>query len=365
MSSRDCPVSSAAPSLPFSMIHSADQPDKILIIHSGGIGDLLLALPAMRIFRGAFPHSILELLGRPERLTLLSQDLQASSIRSIDQGGMAYFYLERASLPSDLVTYFSSFRAALIFGRSGAEILAGNLRMIGVSRVILIPSFPPEGGRAPVSDYLVESLRNEGLAGRESSGSLALSQTSQDFAADFRALHGLKEGEQVLAIHPGSGSPEKNWKPANFACVADWAGERSRILLIAGPADKEIEEVKKGMKKARPVIADQLPLPHLAGVLKSCTAYLGNDSGITHLAAVLEIPAIAIFGPTDPSVWGPRGSRTKVIYDKNSCSPCPPEMRSPCNLQCLESIKPDAVIEILEAILGTSPTLSSPGQVSI
>jgi len=334
------------------MIHSAEQPDKILIIHSGGIGDLLLALPAMRIFRRSFPHSILELLGRPERLTLVSRDLQASSIRSIDQGGMAYFYLEGTSLPSGLVTFFSSFRAALIFGKGGGEILADHLKRIGVGRVILIPSFPPEGRRVPVSDYLLESLRNEGLEGKESFAPLCLPKWSLDFAGDFRAAHGLKDGEQVLAIHPGSGSPAKNWKPENFARVADWGSERFRILLIVGPADNEIEGVKQAMKKAQPIIADHLPLVHLAGVLKSCTAYVGNDSGITHLAATLGIPTIAIFGPTDPAVWGPRGPQAKIIYDKKSCSPCSSEMRSPCNLQCLESINPDAVIEILKTILG-------------
>lgn len=84
-------------------------PDKILIIHGGGIGDLLLALPAMRIFRGAFPHSILELMGRPERLALISHDLQASSIHSIEQGGMAYFYLEGVTLPPGLLTFFPLF----------------------------------------------------------------------------------------------------------------------------------------------------------------------------------------------------------------------------------------------------------------
>ena len=81
-------------------------PDKILIIHAGGIGDLLLALPAMRIFRQAFPHSILEFLGRPERLALISHDLQANSVHSIDQGGMAYFYLEGVPLPPGLFTFF-------------------------------------------------------------------------------------------------------------------------------------------------------------------------------------------------------------------------------------------------------------------
>jgi len=327
-------------------------PDKILIIHSGGIGDLLLALPAMRIFRQAFPHSILELLGRPERLAIVSHDLQVSSIHSIDQGGMAYFYLEGVPLPPGLVTFFSSFRAVLIFGKAGGEILADNVRRVGVSRVIFIPSFPPEDLKVPVSDYLVKSLKEATIGGERIFSPLRLPEASLVAGRDFRAEHELKEGDRIVAIHPGSGSPVKNWNPKNFAQVADWASESSKVLLIVGPAEDEVEEVKRAMKKANPIIVERPSLVQLAGVLKSCTAYVGNDSGITHLAATLGVPTIAIFGPTDPTVWGPRGSQVTVIYEKKSCSPCSSEMRSQCNLQCMTSINPDAVIEILKPFLG-------------
>jgi ADP-heptose:LPS heptosyltransferase len=327
-------------------------PDKILIIHAGGIGDLLLALPAMRIFRQAFPHSILEFLGRPERLALISSDLQASSIYSIDQGGMAYFYLEGVTLPPGLFTFFSSFRAVLIFGKAGGEILADHLRRIRVSRVIFIPSFPPEDLRVPVSDYLVKFLKDAGIGGERIFSPLRLPDKSLAAGRDFWAEHELKEGDRIIAIHPGSGSPAKNWAPKNFARVADWACERFKVLLVVGPAEDEVEEVKRAMKKANPIIADHLSLVQLAGVLKSCTAYVGNDSGITHLAATLGVPTLAIFGPTDPVVWSPKGSQVKVIYEKKSCSPCSSEMRSQCGLQCLKGIGPDAVIEILKPFLG-------------
>ena len=326
-------------------------PDKILILHAGGLGDLLLALPAMRIFRQAFPHSILELLGLPERLAVVSQDLQASSIHSIDQGGVAYFYLEGVPLPPGLVAFFSSFRAVLIFGKAGGEILADNLRRIGVSRVIFLPSFPAQELKVPVSDYLVKSLKDASIGGEIIFSPLRLPEASLISGRDFWVEHELKEGDRTVAIHPGSGSPVKNWNPKNFAQVADWASERSRVLLIVGPAEDGGKEVKRAMKKANPIIANHPSLVQLAGILKSCTVYVGNDSGVTHLAAALGIPTIAIFGPTDPAVWGPRGSQVTVIYEKESCSPCFSKMRSPCNLQCLAGIHPDAVIEILKPFL--------------
>ena len=118
-------------------------PRKILILHAGGIGDLLLALPAMRIFRQAFPRYTLELMGRPERLYVVTFDLQAESIHSIDQAGMAYFYSDGGTLPPRLSALFSSFSCVLVFGKDSGSILAKNLSRAGVDRVITIPSFPP------------------------------------------------------------------------------------------------------------------------------------------------------------------------------------------------------------------------------
>jgi ADP-heptose:LPS heptosyltransferase len=329
----------------------AGHAEKILIIHSGGIGDLLLALPAMRIFRRAYPASPLELMGRPERLALVSFDLASTSVHSADQGEMAYFYAGESPLPVRLSVFFSSFQAALVFGRGGGRVLAENLRRAGIERVILLPSFPPEGLRVHVSHYLVEGLVKAGIDGEKILAPLLLPEKEIASAGDFWARHGLIQGEKILALHPGSGSPAKNWAPKYFAEVARRASGRSRVLLISGPADDGARELKQSIKKGEPVVADQLPLIRLASVLSFCTAYVGNDSGITHLASALGIPTIALFGPTDPAVWGPRGPQVKVIYGKDFCSPCSPGVRPECGPPYLEGINPDEVWKLLDLLL--------------
>ncbi len=326
-------------------------PGKVLIIHSGGIGDLLMALPAMRVFRHAFPNATLEMMGRPERLALVAHDLRASFLHSIDQAGMAYFYAEDASLPPRLRAFFSSFGAVLLFGGAGGNILAKNVKRAGAGRVISIPPFPPEGLRVHVSDYLVESLRREGIQGENACLPLQLPQEALNAAQGFFAGWGAKEGARILAIHPGSGSPRKNWPPENFARVADWAAERAETLLLSGPAERGAEEIRKAMKKAGPLVGDTLPLTRLAGVLKWSRAYLGNDSGITHLAASVGVPTVALFGPTDPEVWGPRGAGVRIIHDKK---PCPPGSFESQNHGCDPwriNIDPDEVTEVLAPLL--------------
>jgi ADP-heptose:LPS heptosyltransferase len=327
---------------------------KILIIHSGGIGDLLLALPAMRIFRAAFPLSTLELLGRPERLALIAHDLRAESLHSIDQAEMAYFFLEGSPLPPGLSGFFSSFRTALIFGKASGKSLAENLKRLRV-RVISIPPFPTEGSGVHASDFLIDLLREAGFTGEKNLSPLRLSETSLSFGIEFRAAVGLKEGQRTLAIHPGSGSPTKNWDPRRFAEVVDWASHRSKILLILGPAEEGAQDVKRLMARAKPSVADQLPLVQLAGVLKTCSVYLGNDSGITHLAAALGVPTVVIFGSTDPAVWGPWAPGAKIISGVDADPTPRSSIHSKSCCAALEEVDARTVIQSLDSLLTSFP----------
>jgi len=333
---------------------SISYPSKILMIHAGGIGDLLLALPALRAFRAAFPDSSPELLGFPERLSLIAHDLGAVSIHSLNQAGLAHFYLEGGDLPSRLVEFFSSFSATILIGGSRAEILAKNIRRTGLNHVVLIPSFPGEGQKLHVSDALLQALRSFGIEGGGASFSpLRLNAEALSFADAFLNKTGWREGKKILAIHPGSGSIAKNWSPRKFAAVADWASARAFVFIISGPARDGREEVLRAIKKSRPFVLDQLPLPHLAAVLAKCTAFLGNDSGITHLAALMAIPTVALFGPTDPAVWGPRGPGVRIVKARKGCAPCSSEKRQTCQHSCLEEIGPEEVMKKMAPFLET------------
>lgn len=332
--------------LPVSPTHT----QKIIILHAGGIGDLLLALPAMRIFRQAFPWARLELMGKPERLSLVAYDLQATCVHSVDQSGMAYFYVEDELLPGQLTNFFSGFATALIFGKSNLGLLSRNLQRAGIRRVVPLPSFPPEGGRVHVADFLLKSLEAEGFWDESSFSPLRLGDEVHNWAEKFWIEKGWTEDQRILAIHPGSGSRAKNWDPKNFAKVVDWAVERAKVLLILGPAEKNGEEHKnRGMKKGCLVAAENLPLIQVAALLQKSSSYLGNDSGITHLAAFLGIPTVAIFSTTDSLVWGPRGPKVKILGGKFYPDPGSRETGHKAPPSTFESINVNRVIEALNS----------------
>ena len=117
-----------------------------------------------------------------------------------------------------------------------------------------------------------------------------------------------------FALHPGSGSPKKNWPAKKFAELARRIRDEKcgAPVFSFGEADVAVGEALARLAPDVPVVRG-LDLLDLAGVLSTCAGYVGNDSGITHLAAAQGIPVVALFGPSDPVAWGPRGENVRIL----------------------------------------------------
>jgi hypothetical protein len=149
-----------------------------------------------------------------------------------------------------------------------------------------------------------------------------------------------------IAIHPGSGGAHKCWPAHSFADVIEqlWNPHRPyrhshSVLLLAGPTDQErlhdiLNSIGHPLKPGMLKVLVAAPLLEVAQQLQQCRCYLGNDSGITHLAAMLGVPTVALFGPSDPTIWRPVGPSVRVI-----------------RTQALEHLRSDVVVEALESFL--------------
>jgi ADP-heptose:LPS heptosyltransferase len=158
----------------------------------------------------------------------------------------------------------------------------------------------------------------------------------------------------LLVVAPGSGAKEKNWPRDYFREIIEWwqrsAGGKGRSLsgkvsVVLGPA----EEAEYPFWTQHAAVARGLSLGQLAALLSLADVYLGNDSGVTHLAAAVGAKTIALFGPTDPAEWAPRGRDIEVISREVECSPCEHAAMKSCpHRKCLATLKPQDVIAALE-----------------
>ena len=279
---------------------------RILVLRGGAIGDFIVTLPALTSLRRRWPGAEIELVGYPHIANLARLGGLVDRVRSLDEARMARFFSLRAEFPPEQATEIRSFDLVLSYLYDPHEVVRENMTRIGVKQ--LIYGCPiVETGHAV--EHMMKPLDALAIYPEgDEPPELVLSRTRVHEAR----LRLPTPGERVLAIHPGSGSPTKNWPVENFLELATQARERlgAAPMFICGEADSAIEPV---LAASGVPVLPLCSLTDLASVLAACAGYVGNDSGVTHLAACVDTPTVALFGPSDPAQWGPRGRSVQIL----------------------------------------------------
>ncbi len=326
----------------------------MLVIHQGALGDFILALPALENLRKAFPRAKSIVMGYPRILELVEHRFYADQILSIDQKGMASFFVREGMLDQALSKYISTFDLVIVFGKDERGIYTENLKRVCQEKLLHIRTFPSWGERVHIIDHLLKQFAQWGLPVTEWDPRLYLKTSDQDWGIKFWRERGLtkKEKEGVIIFHPGSGSKRKVWPLERFLRLARTLQEdlNRRILIVLGPAEGvEVQKVFEEMEPKAPLCVKGLSLLQLASVMEGCRLFIGNDSGISHMAAALGLPTLTVFGPTDPNVWSPRGKKVAVVRKEIPCSPCSQERFFLCKtLKCIHQIELGDVLKGLE-----------------
>ena len=283
---------------------------RILVIRGGAIGDFVMTLPAVGALRERWPDAHIEILGYPHIIELARGRHYADAIRSIEAKPMAGFFVPNGILDPTLMEYFGSFNVVISYIFDPDEILSDNIRRCGVKQYIRASPRPKE---LPAAQHYCEPL--ESLAIYVNAPQPRLYPNDDDRAAAGKFLAKLGR-ERIAGIHPGSGSEKKNWPVEKFAALARWVVDElaMQLLVVQGEADERVVAAFLELLEDRPVtLAKGLRVPELAAVVQRCALFVGNDSGITHIAAAVETPTVAVFGPVSSPVWQPVGERVRVV----------------------------------------------------
>ena len=281
---------------------------RLLILRGGAIGDFVLTLPVLQALRAQWPEAHLEIVGYPHIADLARAGGWADRIESLDRAHFARFYSLRPQLGEELIRYVRSFDLAVSFLHDPDGTVRRNLLSTGIRQVLYISPVAPA---IHATDHLLKPLEALAIYAAGSVPRLLWPAAARDDAR--RRLSGLGVTGAPLALHAGSGSPSKNWAAARYAELAVRARSAGwSPFFLFGEADAAPSAELRALAADIPRV-EGLELLDTASVLAASAAFVGNDSGITHLAAALGCPAVAIFGPTDPKIWGPRGDRVTVL----------------------------------------------------
>jgi heptosyltransferase-2 len=277
---------------------------KILVIRGGAIGDFILTLPAIAALRLQFPQAHLELLGYPHIAQLALAGGLVDRVQPIEARGLAGFFARGGSLEPDLMDYFSEFDLVVSYLYDPDEIFKTNVCRCAVGQFIAGSHRPDETAGIHATQVYLKPL--ERLAIFDADPVPRLTLNSQPSTLN------------QLALHPGSGSEKKNWPETKWAELIQqiMATTGWNILLIGGEAEGErLQRLAGAMTPARFSMARNVPLPELAGRLQACSAFAGHDSGITHLAAAVGLPCVALWADTLEEIWRPQGERLVVLKE--------------------------------------------------
>jgi heptosyltransferase-2 len=320
---------------------------RLLILRGGAVGDFVVTLPALGALRRGFPHAFIEVLGNPQRAVLAHHPCYADRITDLEAWDIHRLFSQRPSALEGLATYLRSFDAVVAYLPNIDTTFTQNLHYYCQGRVVVWPLHPT--ANVHMTDYLLQAVADMVPPPYDPSPRVYIETAAAAIATQFWHAARLPD-HGVIALHPGSGGRHKLWPQAGWQHVMRWMAQQGLTgLMISGPA--EAEQARYLLQDA-PMppwpCASQLPLPHLAALLARCQVVVGHDSGVTHLAAAVGTTTLALFGPTDPYLWGPRSRHACILQ---------PQVPQPLTLQ---SLPPEAVIQTLDALLcGTFPFVPS------
>jgi heptosyltransferase-3 len=286
--------------------------NRVLVVRGGAIGDFILTLPALKALRDAYPNARIEILGYKHIAVLAENRFYAQAVRSIEYGPLSRFFAKNSELPAESADYFATFDLIISYLYDPDGIFEGNLRRCGVKNLLFGPA-----KIAKTSDHaawqLARPIEELGIRVVDLTEKIFLSEEDRQFGREFLQT----PSQPIIAIHPGSGSKEKNWPLQNWIELFSrehWHVEkRLSLIVISGEADKaQTAQLEHTWKDQDIRFAKNLPLPHLAAVLEH-SIFIGHDSGISHLAAAAGASCILLFGPTDPNVWAPSNENVQVV----------------------------------------------------
>jgi heptosyltransferase-3 len=291
---------------------------RTLVLRGGAIGDFVLTLPAVAALRAHIPGAPLALLGRSHIVPLAQAGGLTDEVRSLEDRGLTGFFVRGGSLDPGWAAVFAGCDLVVSYLFDPEGIFRENLRRCTPARILQGPHRPDESQLIHATEVYLRPLEALGLTGQDPVPRLRLRASE----AGARP----RPARQVLALHPGSGSQRKNWPEERWAALIDALLERTdvQLLLVGGEAEGErLERLAGGRPAGRVERAEHLPLVELARRLAECAALVGHDSGISHLAAALGLPGIALWGDTAEAVWRPRSDRWLVLRDPSGLPALP------------------------------------------
>ena len=286
----------------------------ILVVRGGAIGDFILTLPVLSALRAQFPRAQIGVMGYPRIADLAKQGGLVDQIYSLEAQGMARLFARGAEMDPGWKQTWGGAVIIVSYLYDPDGIFRENVARCSSAQFIQGPHRPNDAGEVHAAHALLEPLQRLAVFDFDPQPRLRLNPPKPSGLT--AELLEWVSNDSVIAVHPGSGSRSKNWPVERWTEVLSsrLQGYNDRCLIVGGEADEDRpERLQAGLPQGRVRVVRNLGLAQLGVVLGRCRAFLGHDSGISHLAAAVGVPTLVLWGPTVQKVWRPVGDHVRVV----------------------------------------------------
>jgi heptosyltransferase-2 len=338
--------------------------NRILIVRTDRIGDVVLSTPVIKILRDNFPSSYIAMMVNPVTQELVRGNPYLDEVIVYDKRGRHKSILQSIKFAFDLrkkkfdlaIILHSTNRVNIITFLAGIKHRIGYARRMKFLLTQYIPYNKYKGEKHEV-EYNLDLLRMLGIKIEEPSLYLPKDSQAEEWAEKIFKFYNITSEDRVIILHPSAGCPSRMWPIERFAkvCRALIKKYNARIIIISGKDNTGLVERLLGLIK-QPVIdlSGKTNLMQLASILRRATLMISNDSGPVHIAVACNLPVIVLFGRNQPGVgplrWGPRGAKDIVLHKKIGCFTC---LAHECKKDfiCLKSIEVGEVLDAVDRIV--------------
>jgi ADP-heptose:LPS heptosyltransferase len=318
----------------------------LLIVRLGAVGDGLMLAPALACLRRAHPSAHIDVAGVLWRLRLLAGPTLADAVRPIED-----FFPDGRVSAGELNRY----DRIIVFAIDLDAPIVRDISAAVPDRVEVHHSFPmSRTSEHHVIDHIQQALSGLGIEQTaDRRYRLPVPEIARQYAEKFLAE--TAGNAPRVYIQPGTKITTKRWPAERFAalCRELVYAQSCQVFLGCGPLDEEtVRPIEQNLAGVAFVPARGQDLVSTAGVLSQMDLCIGVDSGVTHLAALVGTPTIAIFGPTRQQLWGPVGPNVHVLAGSRGLECCTDDHPRVCEGGCMEEVSVERVLAAASKLMG-------------
>lgn len=327
---------------------------KILIINLAFIGDVILCTPVTRALRESYPEAVIDILTVPAATAVANLNPYINHVLSYDKKGIHRKWRNLLALIRELrnrkydmvVCTNFAVRGAMLARAIGAPIRLGYDAQQG--SLFLTHTTKAERGpdRHEAENYL-DVLRSIGITAKDTSLCLKVRPEDLEYIQTL-----LPQSEKpIVVICPAGSYQLKSWTVKAYAELIQQLASVATVVLIGGTVETVLlEEINNQAGGQAYLFGGTLTLQQVTALISVAHLLVTVDTAPLHIAQGVGTPVIALFGPTDPAIWGPRGKDDVVFYHKVACSPCWGKNPT-CDHRCMEQLQPEPVIQKAKELL--------------